>query len=87
MEKSNMFYLFDPATMKVYGTYKTERGAKIAYTRKFSKLKLQIGDRLVFDLCDDIVEVENLLSKKKVKIRRSELGGPCDPSTERYWSM
>ena len=33
------------------------------------------------------VEVKNLMSDKVVKIRRSEVGGPCDPSTERYWSM
>lgn len=24
---------------------------------------------------------------RKVKIRASEVGGSCDPSTERYWSM
>lgn len=33
------------------------------------------------------VEVKNIMSKKMVKIRRSEVGGPCDPSMELYWSI
>ena len=34
-----------------------------------------------------LVTVKNILSGKEVEIRREDLGGPCDPSMERYHSM
>ena len=34
-----------------------------------------------------LVTVKNLLSGKEVEIRRCDVGGPCDPSMERYHSM
>lgn len=37
--------------------------------------------------CNPTVIVTNLMTGNPVKIRQSEVGGPCDPSTERYWSM
>jgi hypothetical protein len=33
------------------------------------------------------VEVKSLQTGAQVKIRRKDVGGPTDPSTERYWSM
>lgn len=36
---------------------------------------------------DDIVTVKNLMSGEPVAISARDVGGPCDPSTERYWSM
>lgn len=33
------------------------------------------------------VTVKNLLTGKDVEIRRCDVGGPCDPSMERYHSM
>ena len=36
---------------------------------------------------DHDVEVINMMSGNPVTIKASERGGPCDPSTERYWSM
>jgi len=39
------------------------------------------------DEVDYEVEVKNLMSGAKIKIRMSEKGGCTDPSTERYWSM
>jgi hypothetical protein len=33
------------------------------------------------------VEVQSLQNKALVKIRRKDVGGPTDPSTERYWTM
>ena len=36
---------------------------------------------------DVMVETHNLMSGKKVMIRKSEQGSCTDPSTERYWSM
>lgn len=44
-----------------------------------------------FQELDVIVEVMSLNAyggePTPVKIRKSERGGPCDPSTERYWCM
>jgi hypothetical protein len=35
----------------------------------------------------EIVIVKSLMTGKDVAIRAVDQGGPCDPSTERYWSM
>ena len=34
-----------------------------------------------------LVTVKNILSGQEVEIRREDVGGPCDPSMERYHSM
>ena len=34
-----------------------------------------------------LVTVKNILSGQEVEIRREDLGGPCDPSMERFHSM
>ena len=34
-----------------------------------------------------LVTVKNCLTGKEVEIRREDLGGPCDPSMERFHSM
>lgn len=34
-----------------------------------------------------LVTVKNCLSGQEVEIRREDVGGPCDPSTERFHSM
>ena len=49
--------------------------------------KLVVGTTAEHALLDDEVEVRSLMTGNPVKLRRSEVGGPCDPSTERYWSM
>lgn len=36
---------------------------------------------------DELVPVQNKISGETVMIPRRDRGGPCDPSTERYWSM
>lgn len=36
---------------------------------------------------DTLVPSTNLMSGKAIMVRRSELGGCCDPGAERYWSM
>jgi hypothetical protein len=36
---------------------------------------------------DKMVTVRSLMTGAEVQLRESEVGGPCDPSTERYWSM
>lgn len=40
-----------------------------------------------FHAGDDEVEVTSMMNGAKVKIRRSDVGSCCDPSTERYWTM
>jgi hypothetical protein len=34
-----------------------------------------------------LVTVKNCLTGKEVEIRREDVGGPCDPSMERFHSM
>lgn len=36
---------------------------------------------------NQLTTVRSLMTGAEVTIRESEVGGPCDPSTERYWSM
>lgn len=36
---------------------------------------------------DQLVTVRSLQTGAEVQLRESEVGGPCDPSTERYWCM
>lgn len=38
-------------------------------------------------LFDPYVEVKSLMTGQTVMIRKSEKGGCCDPSQERFWSM
>jgi hypothetical protein len=33
------------------------------------------------------VTVKNLMSGEAVEIPLNDVGGPCDPSTEKYWTM
>ena len=61
-----------------------------AVTRKWSKRypDAVVHDRETFQRdINKLVEVRNLMSGKMVSIRLSEVGGPCDPSTELYWTM
>jgi hypothetical protein len=72
--------------------YDTQRGAKGACT----KINKQYGgtnqwvvmthDQFEF-YHNPLVEVTNILSGKKCMIRRSDKGGCCDPSTERFFTM
>lgn len=40
-----------------------------------------------FDVQERYATVRNLMTGAEVQIEREDRGGPCDPSTERYWSM
>ena len=72
-------------------SYPTRHGARIAC----SKLNKSFGPGqwVVMSLCDfteqfdPYVDVKSLMTGATVKIRRSEKGGCCDPSQERYWTM
>jgi hypothetical protein len=72
-------------------TYPTERGAKIACTKlnkeTFSNKFAVLTDAEFNANHNPLVPVKNLLTGTTVMIRKSERGGCCDPSTERYHSM
>ena len=40
-----------------------------------------------FDVQERYATVRNLMTGAEVQIEAEDRGGPCDPSTERYWSM
>lgn len=40
-----------------------------------------------FDVQPRYVTVKSLMTGQDVQIEASAVGGPCDPSTERYWSV
>ena len=68
-------------------TYRTHAGARNVATRinKRSKdfwVAMSYDD---FQRHDPIVYVTNLMNGGLVSMRKSEVGGPCDPSTEGYW--
>jgi len=69
----------------------TLRGAKIslaAWNRRAGANNYSIMDEDDFNrVYNKQVAVKNLMSGKDVYIRQQDVGGPCDPSTERYWSM
>jgi hypothetical protein len=75
--------------------YDTERGAKGMCTRlnkKYGNTKqwVVIPYEEFEEKHNPLVVVYNTVTgdgKTPIYIRRSEVGGPCDPSTERYWSM
>lgn len=87
-------------SMSVYGVYSSmavairviynaiSKGHKIQ-GRKYTQATLEalsVSSDEHFNELDTIVEVKSLFGGM-VKLRKSEVGGPCDPSTERYWSM
>lgn len=72
--------------------YETERGAKIACTR----INKQFGNTAQYVVLTNtefdakhnpFVTVHSLMNGLPVQLLRSEVGGCCDPSTERYWTM
>lgn len=71
--------------------YPTLRGARGAASRlnkeAGSKLYNAISGSEFHRLFNPVVTVKNLMSGQEVQLRKEDVGGPCDPSTERYWSM
>lgn len=59
-------------------------------TRELQKLTAQLypqKDGWRFDVQPRYVTVKSLMTGQDVQIEASAVGGPCDPSTERFWSM
>lgn len=71
--------------------YETEAAARAGRTRLLASGRfpddLEVMGFEAYHRQIPQVEVTNLMSGDKVTIRADQLGGPCDPSTERYWSM
>ena len=65
----------------------TERGAKIALTRKWKRVypNAIIMSSVEFDATEPRVQVRNLMSGQMVEIPKSQVGTMSDPSMERYW--
>jgi len=87
-----MAVIFDPSNGKIIRQFPTLRGAKISYTRMKDKEHLVVCDDEYYGrtgavTANEMVEVIALFTNKPVMIRRAEVGGVCDPSTERYHSM
>jgi hypothetical protein len=86
------FYIIEPETMSQWGygkTYTTRGRAQSACNKINAKRSTTyvVMSQEEFDAADELVESTNLISGKVFKIRKSQLGGCCDPGTERYWSM
>lgn len=85
------YILFHVGTYRRIKWYRTERGAKIgraASNRNAGGFVYDILEESVFDTSfNKKTTVKSLMTGKDVVINEQDRGGPCDPSTERYWSM
>ena len=95
-----MAVIYDTENITVYGSYKTEVAARNVLKnareagwkiqgRKYpasTLARLDVTSIEHFRELDIEVEVTSIMGGT-VTLRKSEVGGPCDPSTERYWSM
>ena len=70
-------------------TFPSLKGAKIAFARKYkAKYPTAVIDSAEdFNKNEPLVESTNLMNGAPIMIPKSQLGGCCDPGTERYWSM
>lgn len=90
-----LYRVTGPGDARAVRTFETVRAAKIsmaAYLRKAALAnkdwRFGIMEAQAFqENYNYMVPVTNLMSGLEVWIRNQDKGGPCDPSTERYWSM
>ncbi len=73
-------------TRKGKELYANEGAAKAAVTRHKDPT-LRVLARQEYLANRPMRKVRNLMSGKEVEIPEDEVGGPCDPSMERYWTM
>lgn len=93
------FVIYNPVNMHVLRSATgneakriSQRSAKRILTVAIKNGRAQEGEYVIdtmgaYEAEDTMVEVKNLMTGAPVQIRKSERGGCCDPSTERYWSM
>lgn len=96
---SDNFVVYNPVTMYILkGANGNEakrvssRSAKRILTVAIKNGRAKEGEYVIdtmeaYEAEDGMVEVKSLMTGAPVQIRKSERGGCCDPSTERYWSM
>lgn len=75
-----------------YAQFETLRGAKTVATRMNkssgrNSLWVAMSNSDYDEKYNPMVSVINIMSGVEVLIRKSEVGGCCDPSTERYHCM
>lgn len=90
-------YTDDGKDARAIGGYATLRGAKCGLAAKIKSDKTRgrldrprffVMEQEEFErLFNYPVPVTSLMTGLTVWIRNQERGGPCDPSTERYWTM
>lgn len=90
----NNFVIYNTVTERLEGNgnlYRTERGARIAATKlmqqDITQPRIVMTHKEFTDEFDPIVTVRNMLASHPVQLRKSEVGGCCDPSTELYHCM
>lgn len=73
------------------GWKNSERGAKIsvaAWNRRSGAANYAVMEQTEFnEKFNGYVTVKNMMSGKDVQIRKQDVGGCCDPSTELYHCM
>jgi hypothetical protein len=84
------FVIYNRKTFFHVKSFRTERGAKIALSRKYDKNEFAVTSALnwkkEFEPKIGYKEVTVLTTGKKVMIRK-DTPRCCDPSSELYWSM
>lgn len=92
------YVIYNPTTWKIYrhangssAVYDLERLAKAQRTKLINAGVLteawKIDTDFNYHKNEPMITVKSLMSGEDVQIRASDVGGCCDPSTERYWSM
>ena len=91
MEYTLVIYKFDRRTKAGYrpvGTYQFDRRDDEAMQREVRELQgLYPTHTFTMRFNPTYTVVKSLMTGEDVTIRTEDRGGPCDPSTERYWSM
>lgn len=92
-----MFVIVNTQTGQVVDSKPTERGAKISLTRRLPQIveaqkcvrsNLKVMHIEAYNVgFRRRVETTNLMTGEIVMIDANDRGGPCDPGTERYWTM
>lgn len=89
--------IFDETDGRVIKHYKTFRGAKAAFTRtgmvndeNLTVCTMEHYNKTGAIKANEKVVVYSIFDQKHerpIEIRRADVGGACDPSTERYHCM
>jgi len=87
MNRQNKFILH--VDYYIIDSYNTERGAKIAFTRKHKTHypTAVITPSKEFYDNEPTVQVKSLGNGAMVDLKKSLVGTCCDPSREVYWTM